>query len=123
MKEGILSPQQIQFLSHYTNPESETFSNAYRSALKANYSEEYAQNITGQLPDWLSESISDIKMLKKAERNLDKALDIDINNKEIGDRSLKATLFVAERLGKKKYSQKYDLEGSVTLKKIIIADE
>lgn len=49
----MLSPQQEAFLKAYLDPNEETWGNAYQSALKAGYSEEYAQNITGQLPKWL----------------------------------------------------------------------
>jgi hypothetical protein len=53
MADSILTPQQAEFLANYTNPNSETFGNAYASAKKAKYSEEYSQNLTGQMPDWL----------------------------------------------------------------------
>lgn len=107
-----LNPQQTAFLSYYTNPQSDTFGNAYQSAIKANYTEEYAKNITGQMPDWLSENIRDIKMLDKAEKNLDKALDISIDDDKHGDKALKVTIFVAERLGKKKYSVRNEVTGA-----------
>lgn len=67
-----LTPRQIEFLRAYNDPKSETFGNGLRSALKAGYSEEYAQNLTGQFPDWLSENISRRKrMLAKAEARLE----------------------------------------------------
>ncbi len=53
-KEKLLTRQQESFLSYYCDPKSETFSNAYQSAIKAKYSKEYAESITSQLPDWLS---------------------------------------------------------------------
>ena len=66
-----LTPQQTEFLAHYLDPKSETYSNAKGSALKAGYSEEYAKNITGQLPNWLSENISrQGRIVLKAEKNL-----------------------------------------------------
>ena len=104
--EKLLTPQQELFLSYYTNPKSETFSNTYQSALKAGYSEEYSQNITGQLPDWLSESISDMKRLRKAEKNLDEVQNIEIYNEEgkpdpqLIDKRTKVDMFIAERLNK-----------------------
>lgn len=97
-------PRQILFLSYFKNPKSKTFSNAYQSALKAGYSEEYSQNITGQMPDWLLESISDEKMLSKAEKNLDEFLDFTEDPKIRAD----ITKFVASRLGKKKWSERID---------------
>jgi hypothetical protein len=72
-------PRQAFFLSYFLNPESETFSNCYQSALRAKYSEEYAKVITSQMPDWLSEKLKEMEldsMLFKAKRNLDLILDV-----------------------------------------------
>lgn len=49
----LLTPQQETFLAEYTDPKSPNFSNAKQSAIKAGYSETYAENLTGQLPEWL----------------------------------------------------------------------
>lgn len=112
----ILTPQQEAFLSVYTDPKSETFGNAYQSALKAGYSDEYAQNMTGQLPAWLSENISDMKRLRKAEENLDMAMEIKTELGDTGFHSEKllkikvdTSKFIAETLGKRKYSKKIDI--------------
>ena len=53
-----LSPRQIEFLRLYNDPKSETFGNALQSALKAGYSQEYAENITSLFPDWLKKGKS-----------------------------------------------------------------
>lgn len=116
--ERLLTPQQELFLAGYTNPKSPTFSNAYKSALKAGYSEEYATNITGQLPDWLSESIRDYKLLEKAEKVLEKTLNYETEDAEGKiDTSLlaiqnKTAHFVAERLNKAKYSTRSEHTGA-----------
>lgn len=102
-----LSPKQIKFLESYLDIKSETFGNAYQSALKAGYSDEYAQNMTGQCPNWLSENISDAKLLLKAEKNINKLLDQDDDLKVKAD----LTKFVAGRLGKKKWSERQELSG------------
>lgn len=112
----IEDPRQSLFFSYYVNPKSETFGNAYRSAIKATYSEDYAKIITSQLPDWLSEKLrkhKTEKMATKARRNLDEFLDLetiqDVYNKDgevVGRRRdsgltrVKAdvTKFVAEKL-------------------------
>jgi len=71
-----LTPRQIEFLRGYNDPKSETFGNALQSALKAGYSQEYAESITHQLPDWLSENLGRRKrLLAKAEANLEILLD------------------------------------------------
>lgn len=110
MSENILNPQQELFLERYTNPKSPTFSNALRSALEAGYSEDYANNITSLLPDWLSESMGDLKRLRKAERNLEEVQNLplldhngDISGVVLTNR-IKVDTFIAERLGKNKYS-------------------
>lgn len=57
--------------------------NAYESAVEAGYSEDHSRNIT--LQGWFKERVSKLKrkeMLSKAERNLDKALDLVTLNKE-----------------------------------------
>lgn len=95
-EESKLTVQQQAFLSYYLDPRSESFGNAYKSALRANYSEEYSQNMIGQLPEWLSGAISHKKqLLKKAELRLDKS--IDSADERI---ALDASKFVAARIGK-----------------------
>jgi hypothetical protein len=116
MVDIILTPQQENFLAHYTDPKSPTFSNALQSALRANYSKEYAENITALLPDWLSESIGDLKRLRKAEKNLEEVSNLEVINDGKADVNLlrertKVDIFIAERLGKIKYSSRNELTG------------
>lgn len=114
MADKLLTPQQELFLSYYTNPKSDTFSNAKQSALKAGYSEEYSNNITGQLPDWLSESLGDMKRLRKAERVLDRILELDPLDQEgkVDNALLKTQAdvgkFFSKALDKKKYSERVE---------------
>lgn len=56
-KYQVLTPRQSKFLKAYSNPESGTFGNAYRSAKSAGYSDYFARNITHLSPVWLSEAI------------------------------------------------------------------
>lgn len=56
-KNNLLSSQQVDFLNYYLDPKSETYGNAKRSALKAKYAEQYAENITNILPKWLSDNM------------------------------------------------------------------
>lgn len=113
----LLTPQQERFLDYYTNPKSETFSVATQSAIKAEYSENYANNITGLMPDWLFENIGDMKRLRKAEKNLDEVQNLTIYNDEgkldinIVDKRTKVDMFIAERLNKSKYSTRTEKTG------------
>lgn len=110
---GELSPQQIDFLKYYTDPKSETFSNANKSALRAGYSGEYANNLTSLMPDWLSENIGRRKrMLFKAEQRLETL--IDSEDERV---SADVSKFVAKTIGKESYSEKQEIEhkGAVTI--------
>lgn len=115
--ERLLTPQQELFLANYTNPKSETFSNALQSALKAGYTQEYSESITAQMPDWLSENLGDMKRLRKAEKNLDEVQNlviVDENGKvdaNLIDKRTRVDIFIAERLNKQKYSTRYEHTG------------
>ena len=117
MQDRLLNPQQESFLVEYLNPKSPNFSNALQSALKAGYSQEYSENITHLMPDWLSESIGDMKRLRKAEKILDKTLDMNPVDEDgrVDNQLLKTQTdtakFFAERLNKKKYSIRKELTG------------
>lgn len=117
MEDKLLTPQQELFLAEYTNPKSENFGNAVQSALKAGYTENYANNITGLMPDWLFENIGDMKRLRKAEKNLDEVQNIQIYNDEgkldanLIDKRTKVDMFIAERLNKDKYSTRQENTG------------
>lgn len=113
-----LNPQQAEFLANYTNPNSDTFGNALQSALRAKYSQEYAESITAKMPDWLAENVGDIKRLKKAEKVLDKILEMDAIDQEgkLDNQLLKTqadvSKFVGSTIGKKKYSTRNELTGA-----------
>lgn len=121
--------RQMAFLNLYMNPKSDTFGNAYQSALLAGFSENYSRQITSRAGGWLAEiDRRRENMLNKAERNLEEFLDLDplvdamgpngpIVNKETGEvykrystsiasLKLQATTFVGETLGKKTYSKR-----------------
>lgn len=117
-KEKPLTPQQIDFLKYYLDPKSLTYSNALQSALKAGYSQEYSEKITYVLPDWLSEKVGSDDMLEKAERNIIEILEMPTRIGDTGyhmEKLIKVkgdmSKFVAETIGKKKYSKKIEFEG------------
>jgi hypothetical protein len=117
-EERLLNPQQELFLERYTNPKSPTFGNAVQSALSAGYTENYANNITGLMPDWLFDNIGDMKRLKRAEKNLTEVQNLDIIDEEgkvdhnLIDKRNKVDMFLAERLDKKKYSTRIENTGA-----------
>lgn len=102
-----LTPQQLLFASYYLDPTSQTFSNALQSAKKAGFSDEYANNITGQMPNWLSELLGKKKrLLMKAEKVLEDSLDGD--DKKLAQDSAK---FIAKTVGKEDYSERTEMTG------------
>jgi hypothetical protein len=109
-----LNPQQISFKENYTNPTSETFGNAYQSAVKAEFSKEYAKVITAPSKEleWVAEIVRDANRMRKAEKVLDKTLDMiddeDLQKQKLAQDSAK---FVASRLGKHKYSERMEQTG------------
>jgi hypothetical protein len=105
--------RQIRFLELYLNPKSDTYTNAYQSAKKAGFSEEYSQNITGQMPQWLSESISQNERVLKAEKVFDECLTMETNDDTQKLKIKQDTAkFIAETIGKDKgYTKRGELTG------------
>lgn len=134
-KAVVLTSQQAYFLSLYTNPESPHFGNAYKAALTAGYSEDYAKVICSPNRDltWLSENVRDLSRLQEAEKVLDETLrvphvvqamgafgpiwkdkekTIPVMVTHVGALKVKADVakFVAETVGKRKYSKKIEVD-------------
>jgi phage terminase small subunit len=112
--EDILEPRHMAFLEAYLNPKSDTFSNAKQSALKVGYSEATAIKIMNVGKQWLVKALEVEKgrheiMLDKAENNLETFLESNEDIKVKAD----ITKFVAERIGKARYSPKQEIEASI----------
>ncbi len=114
----IADPRQTLFLQYYFDENSETFSNALQSALAAGYEESYATMIVSRLPQWLQDKVNDAQLVQKAEKNLKEFLNTQNDQADSTDKKIKAdmTKFALERLNRKKYGQKTELE--VTTKAI-----
>lgn len=92
----MITPQQADFIAYYFDPTSETYCDAKNSALKAEYSLQYAENITGQLPKWLSDALGQKKrLIEKAKQKLEVFLDSE-DEKIAQD----TTKFVLKTIGK-----------------------
>lgn len=119
MRVKQLDPRQIKFLELYLDPKSETYANAYKSAVKAGFSDKYADSITIKNLKWLEENVGDIQLVQKALKNLKELLD------EKKDKRIKAdiTKFVLERLNKKKFSPKTEVEHSGSIEEIQKVDD
>ena len=112
-----LTPIQQLFLKEYTDPKSEYFGNAYQSAIKAGYSEDYAKNITGQMPEWLSENLGNSKLLLKARKNLEIGLDGLLDDPEKGGKPIQAKLteFTLKNVDRATFGDKADINLKGTL--------
>lgn len=81
----IGDPRQQLFLAYYKDPKSPTFSVATQSALRAGFTKEYADNILGLQPTWLSEALGGASpLLAKAERNLQEFLELPNETQAMG---------------------------------------
>jgi len=104
----LLDPRQKMCWDLYIDPKSKTFGNAYQSALKVGYEDGTAKQITTF--DWFIEKCRRLNLLGKAERNLDKILDLPLEDK--ANIVLDASKFVAKTLGKDEgYSERTEHTG------------
>ena len=123
----VLDPRQQITLNLYTNPKSDTFGNLYQSALKAGYSTVYSKNLRVERPDWLTDNVRNTtEMIRRAERNLKKYLDIeiDITDKERGNIDLAklqvdVSKFVAKTLARSKYTESEDQQAPAVNIKVV----
>lgn len=110
-------PRQSLYISHYFDPNSETFANSLQSALKAGYSQEYAESLTSLMPNWLSERLGEEDLVHRAEKALSEALDyltVDESGKVdagAGRLKLEAAKLVLKGLKKDKYSERSEVTG------------
>lgn len=109
--QNVVDPRQSVCLSYYINPKSETFGNMLRSALKAGYNESYARTLTVADPEWLSSNVkADVDRVKRAERNLDQMLNVEINLKnkigvDVAKLQADVSKFILKTLARQKYSE------------------
>ena len=104
-------PRQVIFLKNYLDPKSDKFANSYQSAIGAGYEHEYAKTILSKDLDWLAESVRDEQMISLAENNLRKGMNEDYKTDDKVDSAVMRTVmdvskFVAQTLGKNKFSSK-----------------
>lgn len=106
-------PRQELFLKEYTNPKSPLWGNALQSALKAGYTQEYSESITAKMPTWLAEAVGKSKIIEKAEKNLENALDGLLDDPVKGGKQIqwKATEMALRTLKKEEYSERQELVG------------
>jgi hypothetical protein len=114
---GLLNPVQKLCWQYYTDPKSDTFGNAKQSALKAGFKEGYSHNITTTA--WFKHRLLRLNLLNKAERVLDKTLDMDTTDEKGKEKAdllrvqNDAAKFVAKTLGKDEgYNERTEITGA-----------
>jgi len=111
-----IDPRKQLFLDLYKDPVSETFGNAYRTALKCGYSEAHSKKLTSRV-DWIPANMqSDVKLIQGAEQhfrdiielmpNYDDKLGIDIAKMKTD-----VAKYITDNLAKQKYNKKGDEQG------------
>ncbi len=79
--------RQQLYIAYYLDPKSPTFGNSKQSAIRAGFTESYAEMIMSHLPEWLAEKLTNNKytrMLEKAERNIEEALELPSQTQAMG---------------------------------------
>jgi hypothetical protein len=110
-----VTPKQRAFETYYNDPKSPTYCNAKQSAIKAGYTEQYANSITAQHPDWLNKGDNlRAEMLERAELNLKAITEMDeeqLKNPQFAKIWQDTNKFISERLGKEYYSSRQEVTG------------
>lgn len=111
-------PRQTAFKQYYIDPNSPTFSNVKGSAIRAGFSELYADNLTAQQPAWLADLMRDTEMMRAemlalAERNL-RSVVIKPEPEDKDDKKIwyKANEYVSGTLGRAVYSTRQEVTGA-----------
>lgn len=73
-----MDPRKSRFKAYFMDPSSDSYSNYSKSAVKAGFTQNYANNITVLKPKWLFEVIGKQDYLDKARNNLKRDLAVDI---------------------------------------------
>lgn len=104
--------RQKNFIKQYANPKSPTHGNKVATARAVGMSPDYVKGITVENKKWFREGLNamDIDMLSKAEKNLQKYLnvEIDLHDKEhidIAKLQLDVSKFILKHLGGNKYNE------------------
>lgn len=112
----LLDVRQKLTWDYYMMPRSKTYGNAFRSAIRAGYSYDYSRVIT--LKPWFKKKLRRMNLLNKAEKVLDKTLNIvTLNEKGLEDAALlrvqnDTAKFIASRLGKDEgYTERNEVTG------------
>lgn len=110
-------PRQELFFEYFLTRDSDTFSNAYQSALKAGYENSYAEQVMSRMPRWMSERVKDEELISIAEKNVKDLMLQDEDKKVKAD----MTKFSLKGLQKARWSERQEVTGE-NGKSIVEAD-
>ena len=111
-----LDPRKQLFLKLYKDITSETFGNMYQSAIKAGYSESYADGLATRT-DWLPANIKqDVKLIQGAEQHFKDIIELMPNyddklGVDIAKMKTDVAKYITDNLAKHKYNKKGDEQG------------
>jgi len=98
-----LDPRRLNFLEYYFKPDSPTFNNGLQSALRAGYSQKYAEQLIARDYPWLRiplESVSTQHLVEKARGVLQDAVEGKLDSEGKPFYKYKSAEFVASRADK-----------------------
>ena len=113
---NILDPRQSLAIKNYKDPSSPTFGNLKRSMINAGFDDGYSDSITGNKPEWLTQSIQDdVDVVRAVDGNFKRyaTMKIDIDDKNAIDWArlqVDVSKFLAKTLASKKYSENKEQE-------------
>lgn len=116
----VNDPRRLLFKEYYCNPLSPTFALVSKSAVRAGFGARYADQLKARRKKWYLDIITTVRMRGKAEKVLERFLDLDLGENKpenkIDPQMAKikqdTAKFVAERLGKDKYSLRSEVTGA-----------
>lgn len=108
--ENRLDPRQKLCWNYYMDQTNDTFSNAYRSAVKAGFSHYYARTISTR--PWFKDKMRRGHLLTKSEKIIDKILDMDADKADVLRVQSDVAKHVTKTLGKDEgYSERSEVTG------------
>ena len=109
----------VLFRQYYTLPTSPTFQNVLQSAIKAGYSQQYAESLSAQAPKWFVEMQQDMtlvrsKMLASSEQHFREMLETPSDTPDKDRLKIKqaTAVHISETLGKDLYSKRNEVTGA-----------
>ena len=108
--ENRLDPRQQHCWAYFIDPESETYSNCYRSGLKAGYSQSYCRTLRGR--SWFKDKMRRTHLLSKSEKVINKILDLESDKADVMRIQADTAKHITKTLGKDEgYSERTEQVG------------